>query len=251
MIYISHLLPDEELKKVIEKSKVGVESIEFSISDNLDHLNEKIAAYRMRMDAIGAPALTIHGPFLDLNPAAFDSEISKVTELRFAQSYEAACELGVDKIIYHSCYYPQIYFLEGWAERVADFMNHFLESRTEIEVDVENVLDPDWRPLARLAELIDAPNFGLCLDVGHAHCYSEEPVMNWAEGLRPYIRHVHVHDNCGDRDAHMAVGKGTIPFAGLIKVLKDPTCGREDLTWTIECQSLEDVELSLKQLNIQ
>ncbi len=248
MIYISHLLSDEDMKKIIEQKNTGVESIEFSISDNLDHLKEKIAAYRIRMDAMGTPALTIHGPFLDLNPAAFDSEISRVTNLRFAQSYEAAVELGASKIIYHSCYYPQVYFLEGWAERVADFMNRFLEGRPELEVDMENVLDPKWQPLAKLAGLVEAPNFGICLDVGHAHCYSEEFVTDWAEGLRPYIRHVHVHDNCGDRDAHMAVGKGTIPFDKIRKILKDEPGTGADLTWTIECQSREDAEISMDQL---
>lgn len=80
---------------------------------------------------MGAAHLTLHGPFLDLNPAAYDSQIRQVTRLRFDQSYEAARELGVEKIIYHSCYYPQVYFLEGWAERVAEFMNQFLEGRSD------------------------------------------------------------------------------------------------------------------------
>ncbi len=36
MIYISHLIPDEKMKFFVEKYGVGVESIDFSISDNLD-----------------------------------------------------------------------------------------------------------------------------------------------------------------------------------------------------------------------
>ena len=38
MIYISHLLPDDEMKEIISQTGVGIESIEFSIADNLDHL---------------------------------------------------------------------------------------------------------------------------------------------------------------------------------------------------------------------
>lgn len=245
MIYISHLLSDEDMKKAIEKYNVGVESIEFSISENLDHLKEKIVEYRSRLERMGTSELTVHGPFLDLNPAAYDSEISRVTELRFAQSYETAVELGAKKIVYHSCYYPQIYFLQGWAERVADFMNHFLEGRTEIEVDMENVLDPKWEPVEKLAQLVEAENFGLCLDVGHANCYSEESITDWVTGLCPYIRHVHMHDNHGDRDAHMAVGKGNIPFPEIIGLLQNNRDDWKDITWTIECQSLEDVRVSI------
>ena len=37
MIYVSHLLSDEEMKEIIERTGVGVESIEFSVAENLDH----------------------------------------------------------------------------------------------------------------------------------------------------------------------------------------------------------------------
>ena len=34
MIYISHLLSDQEMKEVIQKTGAGIESIDFSISEN-------------------------------------------------------------------------------------------------------------------------------------------------------------------------------------------------------------------------
>ena len=48
MIYISHLLPDEEMKEFIQKYGTGIESIDFSISDNLDHLSETVENYRKK-----------------------------------------------------------------------------------------------------------------------------------------------------------------------------------------------------------
>ena len=53
MIYVSHLLRDEEMKELVEELEVGVESIEFSISENLDHLSEHIKTYRKRLQFIG------------------------------------------------------------------------------------------------------------------------------------------------------------------------------------------------------
>lgn len=97
MIYVSHLLQDEEMKELVEELQVGVESIEFSISENLDHLAEHIKTYRKRLQFIGAKELTLHGPFLDLNPVAFDSRVRRVTMERFIQCYEAAQELGARK----------------------------------------------------------------------------------------------------------------------------------------------------------
>lgn len=42
MIYVSHLLCDEDMKEICGQYGAGVESIEFSISDNLDRLERKI-----------------------------------------------------------------------------------------------------------------------------------------------------------------------------------------------------------------
>ena len=52
MIYISHLLPDEEMKEFTQKYGTGIESIDFSISDNLDHLSETVENYRKKMETM-------------------------------------------------------------------------------------------------------------------------------------------------------------------------------------------------------
>ena len=49
MIYISHLLPDEEMKGLVTETGTGVESIDFSISDNLDHLGKRIELYQKKL----------------------------------------------------------------------------------------------------------------------------------------------------------------------------------------------------------
>ena len=85
------------MRQVVEATDVGIESIEFSISENLDCLNEKIVEYIERLEYIGTRNLTLHGPFLDLNPMAYDSMVRAVTKARFTQTYEAAKETGGQK----------------------------------------------------------------------------------------------------------------------------------------------------------
>lgn len=236
MLYISHLLPDTEMEEVLAQTGAGLECIEFSIADNLDCLAKKVREYEKRLQRMKPKGLALHGPFLDLNPAAYDMEIRKATAKRYDQAYTAARALGADKIVFHSCFYPQIYFLEGWAERVIDFYQEFLETHQEIEIVMENVLMPVWMPIAEIAEKLTYPNFGLCLDVGHANCYSKIPVDIWCEKLLPYLRHIHLHDNDGLRDAHAALGSGTIPLEKLQKQL----LGKE-VSYTIECNTKQDV----------
>ena len=134
MIYISHLLPDEEMKGLVTETGTGVESIDFSISDNLDHLGRTIERYQKKLEEMGNPPLTLHGPFLDLNPAAFDSLIREVTMKRFTQCYQAGLELGAKKIVYHSGMIPCVYYREGWADQGSRFFTEFLEDKDDLEI---------------------------------------------------------------------------------------------------------------------
>lgn len=243
-IYISHLLPDDVMKEVLERTGAGIESIEFSISENLDHLSSSIRAYSRKMRKMGVVNLIIHGPFLDLNPVTFDSEIRRVTRLRFEQAYTAARELGAKKIVYHTCFHPDIYYLIGWADRMADFFNKFLENRKDIPVVLENVYDREWGPLLGVKEKMTNDNFSLCLDIGHANCYSTIPVVEWTEKLLPAVGHVHLHDNHGERDEHLALGRGNIDVRKVIEQIKNV----QNCTCTLECSRKQDVIESFELL---
>ena len=45
MIYISHLVLDDDMKALVKEYGTGIESIDFSISDNLDQLSDSIKTY--------------------------------------------------------------------------------------------------------------------------------------------------------------------------------------------------------------
>lgn len=237
MIYISHLLPNEEMKELIHQTGAGVESLDFSISDNLDKLKASVRNYQKQMSEFETDRLTLHGPFLDINPCAYDSLVRKATMTRFAQCYEAGRMLGADKIVFHSGMNPYVYYENGWAERVTEFWKEFLEERTELEIVLENVFDQNWEPILDVYHGVNRPNFKLCLDIGHAHCYSARDVLEWTKNLAPYVSHVHVHDNCGDKDAHIGLGCGNLPWKEVLELVPE----NETRTWTIECMTKENV----------
>jgi sugar phosphate isomerase/epimerase len=243
MIYVSHIIPDDDIKEVVEKTGCGIESIEFSMPDNLDNLPASIRAYRKRLKYIGAKSLTFHGPFLDLNPMTFDREIQKVVMKRYQQVYIAAQALGAKKIVFHSGLDPDLYYLQGWAERMRDFFLEYLEDRKSIEIELENVLDREWEPLRDTVEMVGKDNFHVCFDMGHAHAYSKIPVIEWAKGLAPAAGHIHVHDNDSTDDQHLALGHGTIPYRDIFNEIKEHGIGP---TYTIEAESKEDALETIK-----
>lgn len=245
MNYVSHLLDDMDMREVIGQTGAGVESIEFAISENLDCLEEKADRYEKRLEEMGCRNLILHGPFLDLNPMTFDSLILDVTRKRYEQAYWAAKRLGADKLVFHTCYVPDVYLLIGWADRVADFYKRFLEGREGIQIVMENVFDREAEPVLKAVRKVDHPDFGICLDMGHAHCYSDMPAAAWAELFGSYIKHVHVHDNMGDRDAHWGLGKGNLDYKKVIKTIKK---NNPKVSFTIECSQKEDVLQSVSEL---
>ncbi|MDD7389940.1 MAG: sugar phosphate isomerase/epimerase [Lachnospiraceae bacterium] len=244
-LYISHLPADEEMRELIRETGCGVESIEFSMADSLNRLDNTVDSYRKRLECMGTDDLLIHGPFLDLNPMAFDNLVLDATRLRYEQCYQAAKALGAGKIIYHTCYIPGIYMLIGWADRVVDFYNRFLEGKEGIQILMENVQDPEIDPILEVAERITHPDFGLCLDVGHAHCYSNYSPVEWAGKLGSHVKHVHLHDNDGRSDAHLALGEGTVPFEEALSIV---FAHSSDATCTVECSLADSVRKSVYRL---
>lgn len=230
--YFSDLLAEEEMRGLLAQTRAGFESILFSVADNLDDFDATLARERGRQERLGHPPLSLHGPFLDLNPMAFDSYVRKATMTRFNQAYEAAVALGADRVVFHSCMIPSVYFLQGWAERMVEFWLEFFEGKAGVQVCMENVLDREAAPLAEVVREVARPDFGVCLDVGHAHCYSELSLDAWMDAFGGVVSHVHLHDNDGSRDQHRGLGRGTIDWGHVIARLsaENPTA-----TWTVEC----------------
>ena len=73
----------------------------------------------------------------------------------------------------------------------------------------------------KLVEFIRSSHFedvGVCFDLGHAHMAGG--VSPAFEILKPYIRSTHVHDNAGDRDAHLWPGEGSINWKEAAELLR-------------------------------
>ncbi len=217
MLYLSQLISFSELQALISESHTGLELIDFSVGMNLDRMEEYLLQWQDTLPRLGNPPLTIHGPFLDLNPMSFEPLTASASWTRFSQAYEAARILKADRIIFHTCRIPTVCYVEGWAKRLADFWNRFLEKHGEIPVCIENVFDESPEVLADFASRVQAENFSLCLDTGHANHASKNPLTEWLDILAPWITHLHLHDNHGVIDEHLAIGTGNIPWKRVYK----------------------------------
>ncbi|MHA1699527.1 MAG: sugar phosphate isomerase/epimerase family protein [Promethearchaeota archaeon] len=73
--------------------------------------------------------------------------------------------------------------------------------------------------ILRLMDWVNSDNFGAVLDTAHLHA-AKEVIPISAEKLNKKIFYVHAADNDGRDNLHLGLGKGTIDWEGLLKVLK-------------------------------
>jgi len=169
--------------------------------------------------------VTVHGPFMDLSPGAVDEVVRRATADRFRQAIEAAALLGARAIVLHADYDDRRFdddvdiwlgqSMKTWPEIVS------IAGDAGIAIAAENIFETGPEPLGRLVEAVGSPDFGLCLDVGHLNIFSKASDSDWLTGVGAYIKELHLHDNNGGYDEHLAVGRGSIDFPGFFALLKD------------------------------
>jgi len=110
---------------------------------------------------------------------------------------------------------------------------------------LENVYERDPAELLQVIEQLDPEHIGYCLDVGHLASFCKYPLDKWLNATGKYIGQIHLHDNHGDHDSHLGMGKGSINFGVLFEHIK---CMTQKPVVTLEPHEQEDFTASLAYL---
>ena len=251
-IYISQLFPEERVNKILNKYDIGLEIIEFGIGYTLDKDDNGIVEYYKRNgELIKNRSLSIHGPFLDLNTASFDNMIKQATLTRYNQAYSVAKRLGADRIVFHSCYYEDIYFKEAYINNSLEFWKEFLSDKDEsVKIHIENMYDKDISVLKELVDKVNNDIFSICLDIGHANCYSNQSLEEIIKLLGDKIGHLHLNNNYGKKDSHNGFENGNINVKQVLKLV-DGYCDKPSMTIEVTDfnEAIESVEFILEYNN--
>ena len=195
-------------------------------------------------------AISTHGAYWDLIIRSVDEKIREVTEQRIFQSLEIARELKAKRTVFH-LNFNWIRRLEGyklkWIEQNASFWSEVLEKYPSSTVVLENTYDFTPEMLRTLLDEVNSPRLKVCLDVGHINVWSRVPVEEWIAVLGEAIRSIHVSDNKGDLDSHLALGKGTINWQELSDLIAkyqiDP-----DIVFEVGVYGQEPLEATIQSL---
>lgn len=193
---------------------------------------------------------TLHGAFFDVNVASDDPEILKVSDMRVRQSMEAAEELGVRAVVLHTNYISNFRlasYRESWVSRCRDYYTRICEEYPNIDIFVENMFDGEPDLLYALArEMEGMGSFGVCFDFAHAFV-SQTKLPQWTAMLKNSIRHIHINDNFGTEDSHLAVGQGALPWKEYDEFMRSCEDGKKPSV-LIEVSTIERLTDSINYL---
>ena len=191
--------------------------------------------------------VTMHGPYIDMNPGSADEKQRLSTAERYGRVFEVASELRPVNVVLHAGYSERRYRGDFglWLEQSLKTWPRFVKEaeRQDTVIAAENIFEKTPDTLKMLAARIDSPNFRLCIDSGHLRIFSKVEMEEWFRELGPFIAEVHLHDNFGKNDDHLPVGEGSVDFASFFRHLKAYS---KDPVYTIEPHGEGMIERSLR-----
>jgi len=216
----------------------------------IDTFNEKDAHSIVGEISSKKLSITIHAPFMDLSPGAVDTKIRKTTRDRLCEMLRIAAFFHPKLIVFHPGYNK--WFFDSnvtlWLENSLTTWEPVVNKAEKmgIPLAVENIFEEEPSSLLQLIRAVNSPAFNFCFDTGHFHLFSTESMEAWFNSLGPYIKEVHLHDNCKSSDEHLPLGDGDIDFGLFFRLIRRHSV---QPIYTIEPHKVDDLERSLERCN--
>ncbi len=213
------------------------------LRDDYSHWMELLDSYSLYV--------SVHAPFADLNIASMNDRIREESLRQIKHAIGAGYLLGAELVTVHSGRLsPYSMWFPGEARKVNFESLRELAKHAEehgMLLCLENTpkypgaLMCEVEELKAITEEFSRDELGITLDVGHAATCGD--VVDYIRALRPRLANIHIHDNSGNGDEHLAVGDGKIDFKRLLSHLRNYR-GK----YIIECHREEDVFRSRERL---
>ena len=189
-----------------------------------------------------------HAPLSDINIGSLNPRVREACVKEVCRGLEAAGRLNLSTYTVHPGFYSPLGLLDKPAvlERTREALKTIEKVSLDVGVRVALENMPRMgditmgRNPAEFFPLLDGFDLDICFDIGHAH--TMEAIDAFLEHKHRFAN-VHIHDNHGDRDAHLPIGNGNIDFKHVLSELR-----AYKGNYVIEARSLNDAILSRDRL---
>lgn len=182
---------------------------------------------------------TVHGLVADVNLASIYPELREASVNLHRRAIEASAAAGASIYVVHPGFTAWSFYRPGALQALDKSLQELspLQEEMGIRLGIENMPKSDW--LFFHEPGLDLWGMGLVLDVGHAQiCRTLGEFLSC-----PELAHVHLHDNSGENDEHLPLGKGCIDFRPILKTIQN-----RGITAVLENKSEKGVWESLERL---
>jgi sugar phosphate isomerase/epimerase len=235
---------------------LGVEVMAFAFSDVLDNnWDELMSEYKTLLAPVPGP-ITIHGPFMDMVSGSPDERINEVCRQRYLHGIYIASELGAKLMVVHANFIGSlhnVFYRQGWHMRNIEFWKPLAERAAEngVTVALENMWEFDPTIICDLLMAVNHPNLRACIDIGHAHLFSDTKftLKDWLDNLEPWLIHSHLNNNNGILDEHHSFDyeEGVLNYSEVLRMIRSLP---RPPTMVLEMDRVDDMRDSLKYMKV-
>ena len=235
----------DEREAIRKYAEIGFETLDYSGYQHQDENSvylkpdweDYAKSLRETADACGIRFSQVHAPMME-EPGKDPAEDLKIELTR--RFFRGSEILGAPYLVIH----PRMFAdgingrnQEKYLSYNVNFYRQFipLAEKHGIVIGLENMFgwDPEKKALcpttfSTVEEILecmrrlDSDRFAVCLDTGHVNILGETPAAA-ARKIGSHLKLLHVHDNYGSQDEHMACGYGSIDWDAFLTALKE--CG--------------------------
>jgi sugar phosphate isomerase/epimerase len=174
-------------------------------------------------------SVTMHSPFTDLNPAFPFQPVKAAVTRTLSDFVKFGDYLNASRITIHPGSVNSEELIPRSVENAVSTLRELVRvSDGRLELNVENQVksrSPYHFPLGSNIESVDVmlaevEGVHLTLDTGHANVNDVDPLVLY-ERFEDAVTEVHLSDNNGSSDEHLAPGRGTARLTGVVERLME------------------------------
>ena len=218
------------LDEIDEFARLGFDYLELAMDPPMAHHSVLTSIKKKITRALGANTmgLVCHLPTF-VTTADLTETLRRASVQEMLRSLEVATDLGAKKVVLHPSMAGGmgafvLDLVKGYAFK---FLSEMVAAANRLGVTIclENMFPRNRLGVesADFEEIFTVfPDLKMTLDTGHANIDDRRGrrLKSMVEQFGGRISHLHISDNLGRVDDHLAVGQGTINFADLVQRLK-------------------------------
>lgn len=221
-----------DVERIIEIcNATGVRALEYGIGGAEGMRESELKEVRDRYAEAGIVINSFHLPFApDDDIASFYESQRRGAVERMARWIEVAGHLGAKVVIQHPStnrYPADENGLDRYHDQLLKSIDELLPAARAagVVIGLENMTPGARRGryfseaehIRRFARDLDDPNVGFVYDTGHGLLSAGERALDILEAMGDRVVAWHLADNAGDRDSHLAPGRGEVDWDGVFR----------------------------------